>query len=191
MCVAPCDSTWLPGYLQCCQHSPHISTLWWRGGQNSQAYDRRNNMVPSCYLQVNRDDAINFFLMLAWLALHGLWDIVKCIFWHFVALSNWDTWYAVVDIIMNREVVAYATWHHELMVSSFFTKMDYQPWFWKGSHGPRPTHPYNNWKLVKRQIYCILHKSCCKGCGKSYTYFTKINENRLFLLQKGVCQYYS
>ena len=68
---------------------------------------------------------------------------------------------------------------------NFFAKMDDQLWFWRGSHGPRPVNPYTNWKLMKRRICCILGKSQCEGCEKSYRRSKKTDKNRISFVTKG------
>ena len=64
-------------------------------------------------------------------------------------------------------------------------------WFWMACSGRTPIDLYTIRKLVKRRIRSIYRKFRCEGCGKSYMRSTKISENRYFLLQKGVRQYYN
>ena len=99
--------------------------------------------------------------------------------------------YVVAIISWNGGDIFCVTCMRDERVVHFFMKIYVQAQFWVACSGPRPPDPYTIGKLVKRRICNILRKSRCKGCGKSYGRSTKIDENRFFLLQKGVRQYYS
>jgi hypothetical protein len=92
--------------------------------------------------------------------------------------------YIVMIICINREDIDHVTCVHNETVAYFFTNMYIQAWFWVACIGQTPINPYANRKLVKRQIRNILPKSHCKGCGKSYTQLTKIDENHFFCYKR-------
>ena len=94
--------------------------------------------------------------------------------------------YVVAIIFVHDEVIVCVTGKHDIMFL-FFVKIDNQPWFWRGSI---------SWliyqsKACKKWICSILCKSHCRGYGKSYKQSTKKLWEFIFLLQKGVRQFYN